>query len=51
MDRMLRLAREVQLQAILLDVVMPGTDGWQVLHDLKASPATSNILWSFYHRG
>jgi len=22
---------------------MPGTDGWQVLHDLKADPSTSNI--------
>jgi PAS domain S-box-containing protein len=39
----LRLAREAQPQAILLDVVMPGADGWQVLHDLKASPVTSNI--------
>ncbi|HEX6271054.1 MAG TPA: GAF domain-containing protein [Anaerolineales bacterium] len=39
----MRLAREGQPQAILLDIVMPGADGWQVLHDLKASPATSNI--------
>ena len=39
----LRAAREQHPHAILLDIVMPGTDGWQVLHDLKADPATSNI--------
>ncbi|HEY3311804.1 MAG TPA: response regulator [Anaerolineales bacterium] len=39
----LRLARESQPDAILLDIVMPGADGWQVLHDLKADPATSSI--------
>jgi GAF domain-containing protein len=38
-----RMAREGQPQAILLDIVMPGADGWQVLHDLKADPVTSNI--------
>jgi signal transduction histidine kinase/CheY-like chemotaxis protein len=39
----LRMAREQQPQAILLDILMPGADGWQVLHDLKEDPATSNI--------
>jgi len=39
----LRAAREQHPHAILLDIVMPGTDGWQVLHDLKADPSTSNI--------
>jgi CheY-like chemotaxis protein len=39
----LRLAHEHQPQAILLDIIMPGADGWQVLHDLKEDPATSNI--------
>jgi PAS domain S-box-containing protein len=39
----LRLAGEARPLAILLDVVMPGLDGWQVLYDLKASPATCNI--------
>jgi PAS domain S-box-containing protein len=39
----LRLARQAQPHAILLDIVMPGTDGWQVLHDLKSSPATAEI--------
>ncbi len=39
----LRLARELQPQAILLDVIMPGADGWQILHDLKNNPATAKI--------
>jgi PAS domain S-box-containing protein len=39
----LRLARGVHPDVILLDIVMPGADGWQVLHDLKADPATSGI--------
>ncbi len=39
----LRAAREQGPHAILLDIVMPGTDGWQVLHDLKADPVTCNI--------
>ena len=39
----LRAARDGHPHAILLDIIMPGTDGWQVLHDLKADPITSNI--------
>jgi signal transduction histidine kinase/DNA-binding response OmpR family regulator/putative methionine-R-sulfoxide reductase with GAF domain len=39
----LRLARERRPQAILLDVLMPGMDGWQVLHDLKEDPITARI--------
>ncbi len=39
----LRLAREKNPDAILLDIVMPGADGWQVLHELKGDPATENI--------
>jgi len=39
----LRIAREQQPQAILLDIIMPGADGWQILHDLKEDPATSHI--------
>lgn len=39
----LRLAHEKLPDAILLDILMPGADGWQVLHDLKADPATSAI--------
>jgi signal transduction histidine kinase/DNA-binding response OmpR family regulator len=39
----LRLARQQHPHAILLDVLMPDTDGWQVLYDLKNEPATTNI--------
>jgi Signal transduction histidine kinase len=39
----LRLARELQPHAILLDIMMPGMDGWQVLHDLKEDPTTSTL--------
>jgi signal transduction histidine kinase/CheY-like chemotaxis protein len=39
----LYIAREQQPQAILLDILMPETDGWQILHDLKADPSTTNI--------
>ena len=39
----LRMAREQQPQAILLDIILPGTDGWQILHDLKEDPATAHI--------
>jgi len=34
----LRLAREVRPNAITLDVIMPGLDGWSVLTALKADP-------------
>jgi PAS domain S-box-containing protein len=36
-------ARELKPHAILLDVMMPDKDGWQVLHDLKADPLTTDI--------
>jgi DNA-binding response OmpR family regulator len=36
-------AREIKPDAILLDILMPDKDGWQVLHDLKSDPATTNI--------
>jgi PAS domain S-box-containing protein len=39
----IRLAREKQPQAILLDIVMPGIDGWQVLQELKTNPLTAPI--------
>lgn len=39
----LRIAREQQPQAILLDILMPETDGWQILNDLKEDPVTENI--------
>jgi signal transduction histidine kinase/CheY-like chemotaxis protein len=39
----LRLAREVNPQAITLDVMMPGMDGWTVLSTLKADPELAGI--------
>jgi PAS domain S-box-containing protein len=39
----MHMAREQQPRAILLDIILPGADGWQVLHDLKEDPATANI--------
>ena len=39
----LQLARKLRPRAILLDVTMPGLDGWSVLSALKADPAVSDI--------
>lgn len=39
----LHLAREIRPRAILLDVVMPGMDGWSVLSTLKADPDLEKI--------
>ena len=39
----LRLARELHPQAITLDVLMPGMDGWTVLAKLKADRQLSDI--------
>ncbi len=39
----LDLARRLLPRAITLDVMMPGMDGWAVLEQLKADPATCDI--------
>ncbi|MFN8411419.1 MAG: GAF domain-containing protein [Anaerolineales bacterium] len=39
----LHIAQDQQPEAILLDVLMPETDGWQILHDLKSESSTTNI--------
>ncbi len=36
-------ARELKPVAILLDIMMPGRDGWQVLSELKKHPETRDI--------
>jgi PAS domain S-box-containing protein len=39
----MRLARALRPDAITLDVIMPGMDGWAVLGALKADPALADI--------
>jgi len=39
----LALARTRQPQLILLDVWLPGMDGWQASYQLKSDPATKHI--------
>ena len=39
----LNIVSATKPQIILLDIVMPEVDGFQVLKDLKADPATQNI--------
>ena len=39
----LDLARRLKPRAILLDVMMPGIDGWSVLSELKADPDLADI--------
>jgi PAS domain S-box-containing protein len=42
-DEGLRLARKLKPDAIILDVMMPGMDGWMVLSALKNDPALHDI--------
>ncbi|MFA5891265.1 MAG: response regulator [Actinomycetota bacterium] len=39
----LAAARQGGIDLILLDVMMPGIDGWQVLAELKSDPGTNAI--------
>ena len=38
----LETARKLQPFAITLDIMMPGKDGWDILHELKEDPRTRN---------
>jgi CheY-like chemotaxis protein len=42
-DHALRLAKDLQPQAIALDVMLPNQDGWEILQKLKSSPDTQHI--------
>jgi DNA-binding response OmpR family regulator len=39
----LRAALDYKPDVVLLDIMMPGMDGWQVLEKLKQDPDTKNI--------
>jgi CheY-like chemotaxis protein len=42
-EQALVLAAELDIQAILLDLYMPGLSGWETLQRLRNTPATANI--------
>jgi diguanylate cyclase (GGDEF)-like protein/PAS domain S-box-containing protein len=42
-ERALEIARRVQPDLILLDVIMPGMDGFETCRELKANPLTQSI--------
>jgi DNA-binding response OmpR family regulator len=42
-EHAIELATKNEVEAILLDLYMPGINGWQTLERLKKSPATSSI--------
>ncbi|MCG8349066.1 MAG: response regulator [Chloroflexales bacterium] len=42
-DEGLGLARDLRPDIIILDVLMPGVDGWSVLTELKSDPELTNI--------
>jgi CheY-like chemotaxis protein len=39
----IQTVRDVQPVAVTLDIMLPDTDGWQVLHELKRDPLTDHI--------
>jgi CheY-like chemotaxis protein len=42
-EQALRLAEDLQPQAIALDVMLPNQDGWEILQKLKSLPDTQHI--------
>ena len=38
-----RLAHEIQPELVVLDLLLPDRDGWELLHALRADPATSAL--------
>jgi CheY-like chemotaxis protein len=41
--QVLIMARSIHPKAVLLDVMLPGIDGWEILQKLKSDPGTSQI--------
>ena len=41
-------ARSENPNVIVLDVMMPGRDGWQVLYDLKKNPSMGLACWMMF---
>ena len=39
----LAAVRDLQPAAVILDIRLPGVDGWRVLEELKADPATASV--------
>ncbi len=42
-SKVIPLVQKLHPRAVTLDVMMPGTNGWQLLHQLKTNPSTANI--------
>lgn len=42
-ERAIRLARELQPDVVFLDVLMPSTDGWEILQALRSHAATARL--------
>ncbi len=42
-ERALRLARELRPDLVILDVLMPSHDGWEILQELRADSATAPL--------
>lgn len=42
-DEGLKLARKIQIDLVLLDLRLPGLDGWSVLEQLKSEPKLASV--------
>ena len=43
LHKTIQMARELRPDAVVLDLLLPGTEGWRVLRELKAQTETSSI--------